>query len=235
MQPQQGHARRGGPKNAPRGRSRNDERGREPELPRLRCGSWPPVRRRRGLQSDCRLHPPGGRGTHAAQPGRFTRRRSGARVSRSNGSVGLRGELRRRERRGAARDGRWPGLRANNTTAEVQVHPDGRFVYGSNRGHDSIVAFSINANTGALTLLGHTPTGSPRDAAADRWRSSRTRRGSASGQHGTRRVRRADRSARRVDAKHRLQGGPRRRALAITRPARASPAPVSPPDRPRAA
>jgi 6-phosphogluconolactonase len=48
---------------------------------------------------------------------------------------------------------------ANNTTAEVQVHPNGRFVYGSNRGHNSIVAFSINTTTGALTLLGHTPTG----------------------------------------------------------------------------
>ncbi len=48
---------------------------------------------------------------------------------------------------------------ASNTTAEVQVHPNGRFVYGSNRGHNSIVAFSVDAANGSLTLLGHTPTG----------------------------------------------------------------------------
>ncbi|MDX2015293.1 MAG: lactonase family protein [Myxococcaceae bacterium] len=48
---------------------------------------------------------------------------------------------------------------ASNTTAEVQVHPNGRFVYGSNRGHNSIVAFSVDLTSGTLTLLGHTPTG----------------------------------------------------------------------------
>jgi 6-phosphogluconolactonase len=48
---------------------------------------------------------------------------------------------------------------SSNTTAEVQVHPNGRFVYGSNRGHNSIVSFSLNETTGVLTLVGHTPTG----------------------------------------------------------------------------
>jgi 6-phosphogluconolactonase len=31
-----------------------------------------------------------------------------------------------------------------NTTGEVAVHPSGRFVYGSNRGHDSIAAFRVS-------------------------------------------------------------------------------------------
>jgi 6-phosphogluconolactonase len=49
------------------------------------------------------------------------------------------------------------------STAEVQVHPEGRFVYGSNRGHDTIAVFSVEAKTGKLALvqnqstLGKTP------------------------------------------------------------------------------
>lgn len=39
-------------------------------------------------------------------------------------------------------------------TAEVQVHPSGKFLYGSNRGHDSIAVYSIDQNTGRLTLVG---------------------------------------------------------------------------------
>lgn len=45
-----------------------------------------------------------------------------------------------------------------NWTADVQVHPSGKFLFGSNRGHDSIVAFAIDTQTGRLTLLGQTPT-----------------------------------------------------------------------------
>jgi 6-phosphogluconolactonase len=44
------------------------------------------------------------------------------------------------------------------STAEIYVHPNGRFVYGSNRGHDSIVAFACDPKTGKLTLVGHQPT-----------------------------------------------------------------------------
>mgnify|MGYP000483548219 CR=1 FL=1 len=47
-----------------------------------------------------------------------------------------------------------PGL----STAEVQVHPSGRFVYGSNRGHHSIAIFSVDAETGKLTPIGHEST-----------------------------------------------------------------------------
>ncbi len=40
-------------------------------------------------------------------------------------------------------------------TAEVVVHPSGKFLYGSNRGHDSIAIFRIDSKTGALTAAGH--------------------------------------------------------------------------------
>jgi 6-phosphogluconolactonase len=50
------------------------------------------------------------------------------------------------------------GFEGNNTTAEVVVHPSGRFLYGSNRGHDSIAVFSIDPATGKLAPLGHTST-----------------------------------------------------------------------------
>ena len=41
---------------------------------------------------------------------------------------------------------------AFNTTAEILVHPSGKFVYSSNRGHDSVSVFSSDENTGKLTL-----------------------------------------------------------------------------------
>jgi 6-phosphogluconolactonase len=45
-----------------------------------------------------------------------------------------------------------------NTTAEVKVHPNGKFVWVSNRGHDSLAGFAINPTTGKLTPLGTTAT-----------------------------------------------------------------------------
>jgi 6-phosphogluconolactonase len=42
--------------------------------------------------------------------------------------------------------------------AEVQVHPSGKYVYGSNRGHDSIAVFGFDPATGKLTCLEHQPT-----------------------------------------------------------------------------
>lgn len=55
------------------------------------------------------------------------------------------------------------------STAEVQVHPSGKFLYGSNRGHDSIAMFSIDQATGKLTSLGQQPTGgkTPRNFGID--------------------------------------------------------------------
>lgn len=56
-----------------------------------------------------------------------------------------------------------------NTTAEVQVHPSGKFLYGSNRGHDSIAMFAIDPATGRLTALGQHPCGgkTPRNFSID--------------------------------------------------------------------
>jgi 6-phosphogluconolactonase len=59
------------------------------------------------------------------------------------------------------------------TTAEIAVHHSGRFVYGSNRGHDSIVVFRVGGG-GALTLVQFVPTRgrTPRHFAIDptgRW------------------------------------------------------------------
>jgi 6-phosphogluconolactonase len=53
--------------------------------------------------------------------------------------------------------------------ADIQVSPDGRFVYGSNRGHDSIVIFALDRASGTLTLVGHEPTRGewPRSFAVD--------------------------------------------------------------------
>lgn len=45
-----------------------------------------------------------------------------------------------------------------NTTAEVLVHPSGKFVYGSNRGHDSIAVFAVDGDTGQLQLVEHEST-----------------------------------------------------------------------------
>ena len=39
------------------------------------------------------------------------------------------------------------------STAEVRVHPSGKFLYGSNRGHDTIVGYTIDQATGKLTLV----------------------------------------------------------------------------------
>jgi 6-phosphogluconolactonase len=44
------------------------------------------------------------------------------------------------------------------STAEIIMHPSGKYLYGSNRGPDSIAGYSIDASTGKLTLIGHTPT-----------------------------------------------------------------------------
>lgn len=49
------------------------------------------------------------------------------------------------------------GFTGSSTTAEVRVHPNGRFVYGSNRGHDSIAVFRVDA-AGAMSLVEHVPT-----------------------------------------------------------------------------
>ena len=66
-----------------------------------------------------------------------------------------------------------PGLPADfagaNTAAEVRALPNGRFVYGSQRGHDSIAIWSFDEATGQLALIGNTPSGgeTPRNFTID--------------------------------------------------------------------
>lgn len=47
----------------------------------------------------------------------------------------------------------------NNSCADIHLAPNGRFLYGSNRGHNSIAMFSVDAGTGFLEPIGHEPTG----------------------------------------------------------------------------
>ncbi|HTK75156.1 MAG TPA: lactonase family protein [Gemmataceae bacterium] len=49
-------------------------------------------------------------------------------------------------------------FKGKNSTAEVVVHPSGKFVYGSNRGMDTIAGFTIDP-AGMLRIDGHTPSG----------------------------------------------------------------------------
>lgn len=52
-----------------------------------------------------------------------------------------------------------------NTCADIHTSADGKFVYASNRGHNSIAIFEVNTNNGNLKLIGHEPTlgNSPRN------------------------------------------------------------------------
>jgi 6-phosphogluconolactonase len=50
------------------------------------------------------------------------------------------------------------GFTGENDDAEIQMHPSGKFLYASNRGHDSIAVFSIDGDKGKLTLVEDTPT-----------------------------------------------------------------------------
>jgi 6-phosphogluconolactonase len=45
-----------------------------------------------------------------------------------------------------------------STAAEIAVAPDGRFVYSSNRGHDSVTVYAADAGKGLLTAIGWQPT-----------------------------------------------------------------------------
>jgi 6-phosphogluconolactonase len=61
------------------------------------------------------------------------------------------------------------GWNGTSTTAEIVVHPNGRFVYTSNRGDDSIAIFRIDPSHGTLTFVDRTPTQgkTPRNFAID--------------------------------------------------------------------
>jgi 6-phosphogluconolactonase len=50
------------------------------------------------------------------------------------------------------------GFDGESTCAHIVVSPDGRFIYGSNRGHDSIAIFAVDEASGYVTPAGHEPT-----------------------------------------------------------------------------
>jgi 6-phosphogluconolactonase len=60
-------------------------------------------------------------------------------------------------------------FKGQNTSADVHITPDGKFLYASNRGHKSLAIFKIDPATGKLTLVGHEPTQgkTPRNFAID--------------------------------------------------------------------
>jgi 6-phosphogluconolactonase len=51
-----------------------------------------------------------------------------------------------------------PGYAGANTCAEIEVSPSGKFLYGSNRGHNSVVGFAVDASNGSLKYVGHQST-----------------------------------------------------------------------------
>jgi 6-phosphogluconolactonase len=56
-----------------------------------------------------------------------------------------------------------------SSAAEIKVHPNGKFLFASNRGHDSIAVFAIDSKSGLLKLVDYFPTGgkAPRDFEID--------------------------------------------------------------------
>jgi len=50
------------------------------------------------------------------------------------------------------------GYTGNNSTAEIQIDNEGKWLYVSNRGHDSLAVYSVDPGKGALTLVEHVPS-----------------------------------------------------------------------------
>ncbi|REL39301.1 lactonase family protein [Rhodohalobacter sp. SW132] len=61
------------------------------------------------------------------------------------------------------------GFDESSSAADIHISPDGRFLYASNRGHDSLVIFEIDSSDGELSLVGHESTrgGHPRNFMMD--------------------------------------------------------------------
>jgi 6-phosphogluconolactonase len=60
-------------------------------------------------------------------------------------------------------------FKGHNDAAEIQMHPSGKFLYASNRGHDSIAVFAVDPSKGTLSLVEYVPTkgSSPRNFTID--------------------------------------------------------------------
>jgi 6-phosphogluconolactonase len=50
------------------------------------------------------------------------------------------------------------GFSEKNSAADIHLHPSGKFLYVSNRGHHSIASFTVDGNSGELEVLEHTST-----------------------------------------------------------------------------
>lgn len=61
------------------------------------------------------------------------------------------------------------GYTGRKWSADIHISPDGKFLYGSNRDHESLAIFSIDQKTGKLTFVGHQPVNgkTPRNFAID--------------------------------------------------------------------
>ncbi len=61
------------------------------------------------------------------------------------------------------------GFSGRNDAAEIEIHPSGKFLYASNRGHDSMVVFAVDPTNGTLKQVDDVPTGGkePRHFAID--------------------------------------------------------------------
>ncbi len=60
-------------------------------------------------------------------------------------------------------------FKGQNTAADIRLHPSGKFLYASNRGHESIAIYAVNFQDGTLSLIGFSPVqvGMPRGFALD--------------------------------------------------------------------
>ncbi|MBC8080379.1 MAG: lactonase family protein [Gorillibacterium sp.] len=58
----------------------------------------------------------------------------------------------------------------DNACADIHISPDGRYLYGSNRGHDSLAVYAVDSTAGTLTIVEYAPTlgGHPRNFALSR-------------------------------------------------------------------
>lgn len=61
------------------------------------------------------------------------------------------------------------GARSANTGADLHLHPSGRYLFASNRGHNSLARFAVDPSSGLVELLGHEATSgsTPRNFALD--------------------------------------------------------------------
>ena len=50
------------------------------------------------------------------------------------------------------------GFRGLSNTADIHIHPNGRFLYGSNRSHDNLIVCSLKAEDQILEVLAHLPS-----------------------------------------------------------------------------